>query len=216
MNYRTYGIVLISAATLALTACAGAPAKYQTDETIDTSIKRAGYTPLETYAQAYAARPDDPQAAYNYAYLLREEGRLEEALEILEPAAKKKSTPVEVVNEYGNALLADGQYRRAESVANTVIKQLPENGEGYHILGIALDAQAKHEPAEDAFRKALEYWQGDPVPVMNNLALNLTAQGYLDEAASLLREAKQIDPDRREIERNLRIVNTLREQITSK
>ena len=81
----------------------------------------------------------------------------------------------------------------------------------YHMLGIALDAQGEHQPAEDAFRKGLEFWQGDPAPILNNLGLNLAAQGFLDEAAEVLRKALATSPNREEIERNLRIVSALRE-----
>jgi Flp pilus assembly protein TadD len=54
-------------------------------------------------------------------------------------------------------------------------------------------------------------WKGDPVPVMNNLALNLAAQGETDKALEMLYAAKKKDPDRIEIERNIRIIRTLNE-----
>ena len=74
-----------------------------------------------------------------------------------------------------------------------------------------MDAQGKHPEAERAFRKALDYWQGDPTTVMNNLALNLASQEFLDEAIEILNKAKAISPDRIEVERNLRIVMALQQ-----
>ena len=81
----------------------------------------------------------------------------------------------------------------------------------YHYLGIALDAQGKHPEAEKAFRKGLDMWQGDPTPIMNNLALNLSSQGYLDEASEILEKARAVSPNRLEVERNLRIITALRQ-----
>ncbi len=47
---------------------------------------------------------------------------------------------------------------------------------------------------------------------MNNLALNLATQGFIDEAIEVLERAKALSPDRIEIERNLRIIRTLNER----
>lgn len=46
---------------------------------------------------------------------------------------------------------------------------------------------------------------------MNNLALNLAAQGYTDKALTMLYDAQKMDPNRVEIERNIRIIRTLNE-----
>jgi Flp pilus assembly protein TadD len=46
---------------------------------------------------------------------------------------------------------------------------------------------------------------------MNNLALNLASQDFLDEAVAILEKAQTIAPDRIEVERNLRIVRTLQQ-----
>ena len=47
---------------------------------------------------------------------------------------------------------------------------------------------------------------------MNNLALNLATQGFVDEAIEILERAQKISPDRIELERNLRIIRTLNER----
>jgi Flp pilus assembly protein TadD len=66
-----------------------------------------------------------------------------------------------------------------------------------------------HPEAERAYRKGLEIWEGDPIPIMNNLALNLASQNNLKEAYEILKKAKSIAPNRIEVERNLRIVSAL-------
>jgi Flp pilus assembly protein TadD len=78
-------------------------------------------------------------------------------------------------------------------------------------MGTALDAQGRHQDAEVAFREGVDNWQGDPAPILNNLALNLASQGRLEQSLEILRKAKKISPHRIEIERNLRIISTLQE-----
>lgn len=46
---------------------------------------------------------------------------------------------------------------------------------------------------------------------MNNLALNLASQNKLGKAIDMLLKAKEISPGRVELERNLRIIRTLKE-----
>ena len=99
----------------------------------------------------------------------------------------------------------------SETAARKAIKADNNNYRAWHILGIALDAEQKHPEAQTAFEKALSMWKGDAVPVMNNLALNLAAQGQTDKALEMLYAAKKKDPSRVEIERNIRIIRTLNE-----
>ena len=210
-------VLMAGCACLALTACGGGHVQ---NPQMNSSIRQMnvpqGSSDVMALERAFKANPQNQTVAANYAYVLRKEGQTEEAIAVLKPLAGQKEASVDVLNEYASVLLTEGDYKKAEKVARKAVGTDNTNGESYHLLGIALDAQAFHPQAEKAFRRALKLWQGDPVPVMNNLALNLTAQGYLDEAAELLREARKLDPERREIERNLRIVNTLREASVKK
>ena len=73
----------------------------------------------------------------------------------------------------------------------------------------------KYKESETAFRRSLDLWTGeDKVPVMNNLALNLAAQGATDQALTILYQAQKLQPDKKEIERNIRIIRTLSESPT--
>ena len=215
------GIVIIG-----LTACGGGTkGKMDSSDTsasavVDKALMRAanqttaqgmnaeGLRILETI---YKRNPKDPEAAMKFARGLREMNELTKAAIILEPFVNDPDSPSALKLEYAATQLEAGRYERAEEVARAAVKQNPLSGFGYHILGTALDAQGLHEQSEKAFREALKNWVGDPVPVMNNLALSLTAQEKLDEAHEILLQAKAADPSRIEIERNLRIINALRE-----
>lgn len=209
----------ILASTLLLASCAGSP-DTSTKKPV-TSLSSSGASKSELYgdrreslsttASIYKRNPKDEFAAARYAKSLRESGDLKKAESILSPFLKGKSPATLTYTEMGAMELETGDFKSAEAYARKAIKADNGNYRAWHVLGISLDAQQDHPEAETAFRKALELWQGDSIPVMNNLALNLAAQGYTDKALNLLYSAKEKDPGRVEIERNIRIIRTLNE-----
>ncbi|MBL4804300.1 MAG: tetratricopeptide repeat protein [Alphaproteobacteria bacterium] len=184
---------------------------------IDSAISRAAIYNTKparsvTYLErAYKQSPTDEALAIEYASALRGTDELGKAELILAPFAKMDPPSSAAASEYAAIQLAKGEYEAAEKHAQNAILADDANFKAYHRLGIALDAQGQHEPAERAYRKGLDLWQGDPTTIMNNLALNLATQGFLDESAEILRKAQAVDPNRDEIERNLRIVTALQQ-----
>jgi Flp pilus assembly protein TadD len=203
--------VLLAAALLSLTACAGQSAHPQVSQGNEAeSLAKPSLASLEA---AYKRNSDSADAAQKYAQGLRENNRLQRAAIVLEPFIQSGSTPTTgILSEYGAVQAAMSNYAEAEKYAHKALAMNPDNGQAYHVLGIALDAEGKHDKAEDAFRKALDHWKGDPSPVLNNLGLNLAAQGFLDEAVETLRKASADNPDSLEITRNLRIVKAMQAQ----
>ena len=174
--------------------------------------KRSGQSGSLSYHESkYKRNSDDPVIAANYARSLREHDYLSRAEIVLAPFATDKDSVAAIKSEYAAIQLAQGKYKAAEKYARQAVEQDPADYQAYHRLGIALDAQAKHEEAEKAFRTGLDHWQGDPTAIMNNLALNLTSQSFLDEAVKILLQAQEISPGKIEIERNLRIVRALQQ-----
>ncbi len=164
--------------------------------------------------RAYKANPDSETNTVRYARALRKQGLSTRASLVLLPYIKDSGeTSVAVLNEYSAILLEQGSYDQAEIYANRAIKKDETSYEAYQNLGISLDAQGQHERSEAAFRKGLSYWEGDPLPILNNLALSLAAQGYLDDAIDILRKASMAAPQRKDIERNLRIISALNKNI---
>lgn len=179
----------------------------------DASAQGNARQSLALLEKIYKRDSSNVDSAANYARALREEGRLNRAVLVLTPFVTDESKMhAGACTEFANVQAALGNYAEAESHARRAVLEAPESAQGYHVLGIALDAQGHHQQAETAFRKALEYWTGDPAPVLNNLGLNLATQGFLDEAVDTLRKAAAVSPGRTEIERNLRIVAALQEQ----
>ncbi|PZP55135.1 MAG: hypothetical protein DI586_07780 [Micavibrio aeruginosavorus] len=214
---KTLTVILASA--LLLSSCAGSPPPAAKKPVTSLSSKGASKPELygdrrealNTTAYIYKKNPKDEFAAGRYAKALRESGDLKKAESVLTPFLKGKSPATLTFTEMGALELETGDFKSAESYARKAIKADGGNYRAWHVLGISLDAQQKHPEAETAFKKALDLWQGDSIPVMNNLALNLAAQGYTDKALNLLYSAKEKDPSRVEIERNIRIIRTLNE-----
>ncbi|MBL4588504.1 MAG: tetratricopeptide repeat protein [Alphaproteobacteria bacterium] len=161
--------------------------------------------------KSYQRNSQNASIATQYAYALRKVGQIDKADLVLQSFANKADASIATQQEYASIQLETGEYATAETFARKVIGREEKSSEAQHTLGIALDAQGKHEEAEKHFRTALDMWEGDPVPIMNNLALNLAAQEHIQEAVDILKKAKSIAPNRIEIERNLRIISTLNE-----
>lgn len=213
-------LALLIGTSLALSACQTAKSVNGelNAEKIDSAIHRAASSSLinddlslSAAEKAYKADPDNEQTALNYASALRRDEYLNRAAIVLTPFVKDPESSTFAKTEYAAIMLAQGQYKDAEKYARKAIEQDENHAEAYHYLGIALDAQGMHQEGEKAFREGLDRWQGDPTTIMNNLALNLAAQEYLDEAAEILMKAQTISPGRKEIERNLRIVTALQQ-----
>jgi Flp pilus assembly protein TadD len=179
---------------------------------IQASMSGSSSARLLALEKQYKRNSDGPAYALAYAQGLRQAGYLNRASVILAPFADKDEALIGVKTEMSMIALGLGDYDTAERYAQEAIIQDPGDHYAYQNLGIALDAKEMHPEAERAFRKGLEYWEGDPTTIMNNLALNLATQGYIDDAVEVLEKAKKISPDRIEIERNLRIIRTLNER----
>lgn len=167
---------------------------------------------LSSIEALYNQNQKDPMIAARYGKALREAGQYKAAKAILIPLTGDKTVATLANTELSAVYLSQADFEKAEYAARAAIKADEKNYRAWRNLGNALDAQEKYKEGETAFRKAMELWgNDDKIPVMNNLALNLAAQGYTDKALAMLYDAKKIDPNRVEIERNIRIIRTLNE-----
>ena len=170
---------------------------------------------LSTIENAYQHDKKNAMFAARYGKALREAGKSKEAIAVLLPFTDNKTAGTLVNSELSTLYLSDNQLEKAEFSARKAIKMDGANYRAWRNLGNALDAQEKYKESETAFRRSLDLWTGeDKVPVMNNLALNLAAQGATDQALTILYQAQKLQPDKKEIERNIRIIRTLSESPT--
>lgn len=179
---------------------------------------------LQHYQKLWRNDKRDSSHALNYAQLLRRSGSSEEALNVLEPFAKKalgNKTSVSplLLNEYAAILIEHGKLAESRKVIDLVLAEeayANSHADAMNLLGISLDAQGRHKEAETMFRLALEGWHGNPTTVMNNLAICLANQAMFDESLTTLRQALVMAPDKQEIARNIQLVSDLRDNIVAK
>ncbi|NCT40513.1 MAG: tetratricopeptide repeat protein [Alphaproteobacteria bacterium] len=222
--YRINKTILMASCVFALGACqttssTSTPPQSRSSK-IDNAMQRAAISAkrsgnanksLSVLEQIYKRNSNNEQSAIDYAAALRRNDYVNRASIIMEPFATDPEASSASKTEFSAIMLAKGDYKLAERYAQQAVTRDETNPEAYHFLGVALDAQSEHEKAERAFRKALDLWDGDPTSIMNNLALNLASQGHLDEAADILQKAREVSPNREEIERNLRIITALQQ-----
>ncbi len=220
-NFKYYMILTLAIGQLS--ACQTTKTSSQDTSTnrLDAAIEKAAISAskngsvggtLIALEKKYKRNSNNPKYALAYANALRKTNHLERAALILSAFANEEDAFAGVKTEMSAIELGLSNYNSAEKYAKEAILQNPNDYQAYQNLGIALDAKEMHPEAEKAFRKGLEHWQGDPTAIMNNLALNLATQGFVDEAVEILERAKKLSPERIEIERNLRIIRTLNER----
>lgn len=166
---------------------------------------------LSSLEHSYVNNPKSEEAAVHYAAGLRQKQYYNRASLVLSPFIQTDKPGINALTEYAAIQMALSHYVEAENYAQKSTSLDPYNYMGYRNLGLALEAQGQHEAAEKSLRKAVELWQGGPVRVMNDLALNLAGQNNLYEAATMLKKALEHDPDDIETQRNLRIILALQQ-----
>lgn len=223
MTQKFKTALILSTTMLTLSACGtmGTTTASSSDKSrINAALDRAAASAsmsgetsqsVKLLERVYQRDPANEQAAIKYAVALRDGGQPEKSALVLQSFAKAPNASADASREYAATQLELGDYNLGERYARQAIAADSNDAQAWHVLGIALDAKAEHEQAEVAFRKALDMWKGDPVPIMNNLALNLASQNHNEEAIEILKKAKVLAPNRIEVERNLRIISTLNE-----
>jgi Flp pilus assembly protein TadD len=218
-----YRLLLTSCCAISMMGCATTttPApktapEAVTEQTLKNtvySLTNAKYTEekVELLKTAYEADTANLASSIRYAHALRSQKKYKQAKDILLPHYNAENPSPVIQAQYAAILLDMKAYKGAEKAVNKAIAQDPTDPYAYNLLGNILSTQELHDKAERAYRTALDHWSGNKVPVLNNLALSLMGQGKFDDAAHTLEQAKEIDPDSYDIERNLRIVNALRE-----
>lgn len=212
-------VTLLFALALMLSACGGTETSSSLSSTSVTSSAISSdilygdvHDNVANMRSKYDANPKDALIAARYGKALRESGDVKGAKTILLGVAADKKVGTLANTELSAIYLSQGEFNKAEHAARKAIQQDNNNYRAWRNLGNALDATEKYKEGETAFRKALALWTGaDKIAVINNLALNLAAQGYTDQSLNMLYEAQKLDPNRVEIERNIRIIRTLNE-----
>ncbi len=190
------------------------------------------------YEGLYKRDSNNVDNALSYAQVLRKTGHPQRSVMVLSRFVdrtnyaefataddkKRKSKKLKqydrmLILEYASALLEMGQFERSERFLQPMLEDKKASDlhpQVHNLIGVSMDARAMHGKAEMHYRAAMDGWEGTPINVMNNLALNLAHQGYFDESLDLLRRARVMAPDQESVAANIDIVTDLQKAIVAK
>jgi tetratricopeptide (TPR) repeat protein len=151
---------------------------------------------------ALAVAPDAPEMHWTLGRELREQGRVDEAIEHFRRAVAIRPEYPDADIDLGVALWTQGRTDEAVSHYERALRAAPENAGGHNALGMALQAQGNVAVAIEHYREAVRLRPGYP-EAHTNLGTALHGTGQLDEAALHYGEALRLDPQRVEARINL-------------
>lgn len=208
------------AAALALGACADSKPKFNLSpaaSSVATPAPDRPPVPPAERAQAEKqavraammakaeAEPKDVRATILAARALKAEGKLADALQIVERSAAVNPKDASLQREAGLLALDGGQPAKAEKALKKAIEFGDTAWQTRSALGAALAAQAKHSEAQLHLAKALEIAPDHPA-ILNNLALSYMLDKKPAEAENVLRIAAGAKGAPRHVQHNLALV----------
>ena len=164
------------------------------------------YRDLETlWRDTLFKNPDCWMAHYNLGILLKNQGRIEEAMEQYHKTIQINPNHYEALNNLGNVLAAKGRLDEAIENYRKAIQINPNYREALNNLGNVLAAKGRFDEAIENYRKAIQI-NPNYADALNNLGVTLATRGQFDEAIENYRKAIRINPNYAEALDNLGIV----------
>src|SRR5262249_8179185 len=149
------------------------------------------------FTAAIAARPGSVNAHQFLGVVLRNHGKIDEAIACYRRALELDPEGREArwtANFLGSTLCNHKHdYEGAIAAFRRGLTYEPNSGLLHGNLGVALSKQGKRDEAIACFRKSIQLDPGDVSPY-THLARALMDQGKVDEAIPYLRQAVQLDP----------------------
>jgi tetratricopeptide (TPR) repeat protein len=160
-----------------------------------TWVQCGQYADVETlWRTTLAKNPGSWMAHNNLGNVLRDQGRVVEAIEHYQKALDLQPDYAMAHNNLGNALLDQGKVVEAVAHFRKALDIQPAYAEAHNNLGYALINHGEIVEAVAHFRKALDI-QPAYAEAHNNLGNALFRQGHQDEAIAQYREALEIAPE---------------------
>jgi len=110
---------------------------------------------VEAYTKAITLKPDYAEAYSNMGNVLKNQGKLDEAVEAYTKAISIKPDNTAAYNNMGNALKDQGNLEEAIKAYNKAISIHPDYAEAYSNMGNVLKDQGKPNEAVEAYKKAI-------------------------------------------------------------
>jgi protein O-GlcNAc transferase len=166
----------------------------------------------QIYLQILAQEPNDPDALQLLGLIAHDEGRHENAVELIGRAATLNPAAADYHGNLGVALWGAGRWDEAVAAYRRAVDLGPAHALGHVNLGNALKDRGEYGQAAAAYRKALQL---DPtmVEVLVSLGHVLKEQGQLDEAIAHYLQAIRLAPEFAEAHSQLGFARSLQGQL---
>jgi Flp pilus assembly protein TadD len=136
----------------------------------------------------YDANPGEKVVSISYAKALRALTRYTQAAAVMESAAVKAPSDMEILSAYGKALADAGQLQQAADVLTRSYTAEEPNWSSMNAQGSIADHLGDHAKAQDFYNGALKIAPGEP-SVLNNLGMSYALSKQLPRAEQALRQA---------------------------
>ena len=147
---------------------------------------------LRAYAEdcgkRYERNPGEKTASIEYARALRALARYSEAVAVIQTAAIKAPSDLDVLGEYGKALADAGELAQAKDVLTRAYTPDAPRWDVMSVQGAVADRLGDHASAMQFYRDALKIAPGEP-SVLTNMGLSLALAKKLPEAEQALKQA---------------------------
>jgi len=137
--------------------------------------------------------------------VLKDQGKLEEAIEAYNEALAIKPNYADACYNMGVTLEEQGKLEEAIEAYNKALSLKPDYAEAYNNMGIVLKDQGKLEESIEAYNKALSI-KPDYADACYNMGVTLEEQGKLEEAIEFYNKALAIKPDHAVAYNNMGII----------
>jgi tetratricopeptide (TPR) repeat protein len=152
-------------------------------------------TAIDLARAARAAHPDELRFARLESQALRESGRIDQGLAVLEDLLRKQADDPDAHVALARAYVDAKRDGQAVRVLQEAQAKFPDEASLSFELGAIFEKQKKYGDAEAAFKQAL---QRDPehAPTLNYLGYMLAERGErLNESVGYIKKALEIEPD---------------------
>jgi len=139
-----------------------------------------------------ASTHDSVVALFDLGRALKEQGKLEAAVETYRRALSIRPDYPEAHYNLGNAFKELGRLDEAVSSYRKAISARPDFAEAHVNMGLVLQAQGRLEEAADSFDEAIS-WKPNYAGAHNNLGNVLGQLGQLDDALASYQRAVELD-----------------------
>jgi len=164
---------------------------------------------VSLWSDVVSKSAENHRALYNLANALRDQGRLEDAIESYEKSLTIKPNYVEAHDNLGVVLMESGRLDDAIGHFGKALNARPLDAMLHCNLGTALMRKGRLKEAVGHYEKALRR-KPTLVEARNNLGIAYARQGNLEEAAHHFSEALRVEPGNSEIHKNLGFALMLR------